>query len=109
MYGPGGRKQFFIDGREVTAEEYAKTVHPWKLRDILAKLKAPGGQQPSTWPQKNVALAVQPHQVEAANARNKKHGIGTRYDGEGNAIVPDAADYKRLQRLEGVFNKDDFC
>lgn len=109
MYGPKGSKRFFIDGKEVTAEEYAKTVHPWKIADILAKFAAPGGTRPGTWPLEGVALAVQPSQVAEANARNKRHGIGARYKPDGTVVIPDAADYKKLQKLERVHNRDDFC
>jgi hypothetical protein len=55
------------------------------------------------WPMKNEALAVHPRQVEAMNARNKRHGINVQYEPKwGMAIIPDEGEYKKLRRLEGV-------
>jgi putative FmdB family regulatory protein len=62
---------------------------------------APGGPAPSCWPLVSEALACHPTQVEEMNARNAKHGIGTRYDKDGFAHIPDRADRKRLLRHEG--------
>jgi hypothetical protein len=108
VYGPGGRKLFYIDGKEVTAEEYAETIHPWKIKDLLGKMKAPGGTQASGWPKTSVALACHPDQVAEMNARNKQHGIGTRYDASGTAHVPDAADFRKIQKLERLHDNDSF-
>lgn len=108
VYGPGGKKLFFIDGEEVTAEEYAATVHPWKIKDLLSKMRPPGGTQAAGWPKTSLALACHPEQVAEMNARNKQHGVGTRYSADGVAHVPDAADFRRLQRLEKVHDNDSF-
>ena len=108
VYGPGGKKRFFIGDREVTPEEYAETVHPWKIRDLLAKMRAPGGTQPAGWPKTSLALSCHPDQVAEMNARNERHGVKTRYDAGGTAHVPDAADFRRLQKLEKVHDNDSF-
>lgn len=108
VYGPRGTKRFYIDGKEVSAEEYARTVHPWKIADLLASGRAPGGTQTTGWPLESVGLAVSPRQVAEANARNKQHGINTRYKPDGTAVVPDAGDYKRLRKIEGVVDRDGF-
>ena len=108
MYGPGGRKRFFVGDNEVSPEEYAATVHPWKIKDLLAEGRAPGGTQPRGWPLTSVALAVQPDQIAEATARNKRHGCRVGYTPEGKAVIPDAGEYRRLRKLEGVFDKDSF-
>jgi hypothetical protein len=51
------------------------------------------------------ALGVHPKQVEEANERNRQHGIGTRYEPDGTAVIPDRADRRRLNRLEGFHDK----
>lgn len=77
-----------------------------RLCPMFAASKAAGGQQPSGWPMTSQALAVHPSQVAEANERNRRHGLGTRYDpATGNAIIPDRTDRKRLLRLEGFHDK----
>lgn len=61
------------------------------------------------WPMKCEALAVHPRQVEAMNARNKRHGINVQYEPKwGMAIIPDEREYKKLRRLEGVHHNNAF-
>lgn len=61
----------------------------------------PGGHPPGCWPMVSEALACHPSQAEAMNARNAKHGIGTRYDGKGFAHIPDRKDRAKLLKAEG--------
>lgn len=61
--------------------------------------EAPGAGH--CWPMKCEALAVHPDQVEQMNERNRRHGVNVQYEPKhGLAIIPDAAAYKRLRRLE---------
>ena len=109
VYGPGGRKRFFVDGDEVSPEEYAATVHPWKIKDLLAKGAVVGGLQPSGWPMRSEACAVGLHQIDQAEARNKRAGVNVTYCRKtGQAIIPDSGERKRLLKLEGFFDKDSF-
>lgn len=109
VYGPGGRKRFFIDGDEVSPEEYARTVHPWKIKDLLAKSAVVGGLQPSGWPVLSEGMAVGLRQIDEAEARNKRAGCSVKYCRKtGRAILHDAAQKKQLMRIEGMFDKDAF-
>jgi hypothetical protein len=76
--------------------------------EMFASGAVPGGLQPVGWPMKSVALGMHADQVAEANARNKRHGVNVTYAPDGDAIIPDAKAYKRLQKLEKVHNKRDF-
>lgn len=108
MYGPKGAKRFFRGEKEITAEEYAALGGRSKIADLLRGAVPPGGTHAKGWPMRSVALACQPSQVADMNARNKRLGIGTRYEGDGTAVIPDAADRRRLIRQERLVDRDSF-
>lgn len=64
-----------------------------------------GGQQTTTYPMESDALACHPSQVEAMEARNKKHGIRVNYKPDGTAVIPDRGERRRLLRLEGMVDR----
>lgn len=98
----GSPRRYYLGDREVTRAEF----------DAAFPAKAVGGgpavQGTTTWPLVSEALAVHPKQVAAANARNKRHGVGTRYRRDGMAVIPDNGDRRRLMKLEGVRDKRAF-
>lgn len=99
----GKHPTFYLDDREVTEAEYMKAEA--ELPDKFAQLVESGellySQSTTLWPLRSEALAVSPRQVEAANARNARHGIATRYDARtGQAVIPSAADRAKLIALE---------
>lgn len=106
VWGPRGTKRFYINDKEVTEEEWHARF-PSKIDDLLAGY-FPQVQSPEGWPKRSLALAVHKDQVAEANDRNKKHGIGTRYDTDGTAVIPDNGDRRKLLKLEGFVDKDSF-
>ena len=95
----GTPKRFYVNDTEVTEGEYrertkSKPVEPGD--EVLT-------QSTTGWADfTSEALAVHPDQVGEANERAKRHGLGTKYDRNGFAHIPDRADRKRLLRLEGM-------
>ncbi len=96
----GTKRRYFLDDREVTAEEFHAEV-PTRIDDLLREGLAPGGHLPSCWPMKSMALGVHPKQVQEANERNKRNGVDVTYDRNGRAVIPDRNERKKLLRLEG--------
>ena len=100
-----GNPHYFADGVEVTEAEFAGHFPPAPEGPLFGG--APSA--PARWPLRSAALAVHTDQVVEANERNKKHGVNVTYDPQsGRAIIPDAAAYKRLRKLEGVHDKDSY-
>lgn len=94
-----GKMVFLIGDREVTREEFDRGMPD---KEVAVPLEA---HLPSCWPMRSEALACHPDQVQEMNERNAKHGIGTRYEADGTAVIPDRGDRKRLLRLEGYHDK----
>jgi hypothetical protein len=94
---------YFLGDRRVTKEEYDRRF-PSKLAELFAgELLAAHGT--TCWPMRSEALAVHPSQVQEANERAKRHGLGTRYEADGTAVIPSRDERKKLLRLEGFFDK----
>lgn len=97
VVGRSGAK-YFIGDEEVTKEAF-------DARFPTKTLGVPHTAAPGIWPMESVALAVHPDQVEAANARAKRHGIAAEYTPDGTCVIADRAARKRLNQLEGTFDK----
>lgn len=101
-------KEYYIEGRgQVSREEFDRLVPSREEAGEMAQ----GGQppfcaHPTCWPMRSEALAVHPSQVEEANERNRRHGIATRYEPDGTAVIPTRGDRKRLLRLEGFVDRN---
>lgn len=54
------------------------------------------------------ALAVHPKQVEAANARAKRHGIAVEYDKKGRCHISGPAARKKLMALESMHDESGY-
>lgn len=96
----GSTPHYFIDAVEVTQAEYDERF-PSKLEE--------GTPFVSTAWHDGIASqsrGVHPSQVDEANARNRAHGISTRYDKMGMAHIPNRADRNKLLRLEGAHDND---
>jgi hypothetical protein len=94
----------YVGGIAMTPAEYRRLQRECKPRSA----RRPKGWR-GRWPIKSVALAVHPDQVAEANARNKAHGVNVQYEpSTGKAVIPDAAAYKRLRRIEGVIDRDGY-
>lgn len=74
-----------------------------------AALSVVGGTQTTGWPMvMGDSLGVHPSQVDAANARVKRHGINVVYDKQGNPHVPDRNERAKLLKLERMHDKRSF-
>lgn len=103
----GQKKRFFLDGQEVSEEEFSR-VAPFRIEDILASGTPPSVQSASTWPHRSHAMAVHPSQVEAARERAKKHGVKVEYDNDGTVIESGPQARRDLMKLEGLTDNDSF-
>jgi hypothetical protein len=104
IYGPKGAKQFYIGGKEVTAEQFAK-IAPNRIEDLLKSRIMLASATPGAWPMRSEALAVHPDEVQMANERNHKAGLATTYDSDGIAIIPTREERRKLLRAEGLHDK----
>ncbi len=107
-YGPGGKRTFYLDDREVTEAEY-NAATPQKLDEVLRDTSAvrnlPAGHQPSCWPMVSNALSVHPKQVDEANNRAKRHGINVLYKRNGQVVIPDRNERRKLLSLERMHDR----
>ena len=96
----GATPAYFIDGVEVTKEEYDEAF-PSKLEEGTPFVS-------TAWhdPLSSFAFSCHRDQVAEMNARNKEHGIATRYDATGRAHVPSRTDRNKLMKLEGMHDND---
>jgi hypothetical protein len=104
-----GDERYFIEDRQVAKAEFDKVTRS-KLKDVLGK--APATQNFSR-PLELDALGVHPEQVEAAMARDRRHGLAIEYTKDGTPLVrseQEKRDYMRVVSGDGprIFDKDAF-
>jgi len=98
----GKETTYFVNDKEITKEEYEKEFPPKSLEEIGPC----DGHRPGIWPMYSEALAVHPDQVDEANERARKCGIGARYQkGTGVCEIDSDGDKVKLVNLEGFVNK----
>lgn len=62
----------------------------------------PNADSTMTFPMRQIfGLAGHPDDVEALNARNKRHGVNAHYEKGGAVIIESKEAYKKLMKLEG--------
>jgi hypothetical protein len=71
------------------------------LRELAAGSEMGRSCTSACWPMVSDALAVHPKQVQQARERAKRHGINVEYKSNGQVVIPDRAERRRLLRLEG--------
>lgn len=99
-----GKTVYEIDGVRVSKKKFYRLL---ACPDAGEPGDSPGGASASGWPMKSEAMAVGVHQIDQAEARNKRHGINVTYDRRtGEAIIPDRAERKKLIKFHGFFDKD---
>ena len=120
-----GGTVYFVDGYRVPADVY-DTLYPsklfpretgWTVEEAMAVLDGlkksvpppPPHRGPyfalainDAHPLRSDALAVHPKQIEAVKKRNAKHGLNVRYDRRGRPVFTDAAQRRKLMKIEGV-------
>lgn len=95
----GETKAYFLGDREVTKEEFDAAFPP-------KELGVPDGHRCNLYPYVSEAFAVHPDQVDAANERARKAGIGARYEkGTGMCMIDSDGDKVKLAKLEGFVNR----
>ncbi len=100
-YGRFGERHFFLEGQEVSQEEFDAVVP-----DLGIHLPGLANNTPSCWPQVSQAFGVHPKQIASATARNKRHGVNVKYDNTGRAHIPDRGARRELSRLEGMTDNE---
>jgi hypothetical protein len=94
----GGR--YFLDGVEVTKEEFDEAIPELPLGD------GPGGHSPSCWPMVSEAMAVHPKRVEEAIANARAKGVPTDFDPMGRPILVSRAHRKAYNHAYGVHDNN---
>lgn len=86
-----------------------RTCHfaPCRCEDLAGGETLPGLAL-SGWPLISDAMGVHPKQVEQANARNKRHGVNVTYKKNGQAVIPDRGERRKLLKLEGFVDRSSF-
>lgn len=96
----GKTRTCFIDGVEVTPEEFNKRFPPKPLGVPLIA-------SPAIWQGfESLALAVHPDQVAEATERNRRHGCSVTYAADGTALIPDRKERARLMKIEGMHDRE---
>lgn len=96
----GTQATYFLDGVEVTKDEYDK-----KFPD--KPLGVPLIASPAIWQGfESLALAVHPDQVAEATKRNQRHGCSVTYKEDGTAVIPDRAERKKVMKLDGLHDRE---
>lgn len=67
-----------------------------------------GGQQPGTWPQTSLALAVHSTQVAEANDKLKAAGLSAYHLPDGRMVVPDAGERKKVLKFKRYVDHESF-
>lgn len=94
----GNNPAYFKDGRVATREEFEAAFPP-------KELGAPFVAAPSCWPMTSAASGVDPSQVADATERNRAAGCSVTYTEDGKAVIPDRAERKKLNKLDGTFDR----
>ena len=98
--GWGAKQTWWIDGKQVTKEEFDAALPD--VEDCGGDGSGLIGWKPIA----SRALAVHPKQVEQANARAKRHGIGVEYRPDGKPVLTTRESRKKLNKLEGFHDND---
>lgn len=108
-----GRKQYFIDGRQVEEREFVKAIEKGRGERTLAE--SISGAQPSRkrhesrgYPIKSVALAVTRKRIPEQMKRDAERGVPTEYTKNGRPILRDAAHRKAYLKAYGYHDRNSF-
>jgi hypothetical protein len=74
--------------------------------EMLATGETPGGTTTTGWPMVSKAISVHKEQAAEANELMKVHNIGVKFDGKGDAHVPNRGERKRALKLLGRHDND---
>lgn len=87
--------RYYVDGREVTREEFDRAFPD---QDLAA---APGTDRPGCWPMTSEAAAVHPKQVVEATRGAAERGVPTHFDRLGRPVFTSRAHRKAYLKAYG--------
>lgn len=103
----GAKFQYFVDGKEVTREEFDRVFPSHPVREIRPQALM---ETSKAWPRKSDALGVGRNQKEKAEATMAKLGVPTEYvpDGCGgySALIRNNEHQRNLLKATGMHNND---
>lgn len=99
--GKMGQERYFVEGVEVTKEEWDATFPDHKIYPG----ESLGTPSPGAWPLISDAAGVHPEQIEDAMQGAKNLGVPTDFTAEGQAIFRDRDHRRRFLRAHGYFDK----
>jgi hypothetical protein len=99
IVGHGDKARYYIDGKEVTKAEFDVAFPPKPIGDGAGLI---------AWkrPLRSRALAVHPKQVQQANARSERMGLGVHYEPDGTAVLPTRNIRKNLMKAEAMHDNE---
>jgi hypothetical protein len=93
--------RYFVDGKEVTREQFDAAFPPKDLSE------PPAGPHPGCWPLYSDALAVHPKQIREAMKRDRAHGIASEYNpSDGRMILKDRGQRRDVMRSLGIHDNE---
>ena len=97
----GNDWHYFLNGREVTKEEYEKDFPP---------LRGEGSPALHCWkkPMLSDAMAVHSEQIEEVAALDKAKGVPTSYLEDGRPIITSEDHKRRLMRSRGLHDRNSY-
>lgn len=104
IFGEHGKpNRYYLDGQEVTSEQFYEAHPPQEIRAGDDMLVAANWKHPV----ESDALAVHPKQIKEVMARNEKHGlnIGYRPD-DGRPILENREQRRKLMKIEGCHDNN---
>lgn len=96
----GGRRRFYLDGKEVTEAEFDLAFPPQKITGPFM------GPAASGWPILSEALAVHPSQVAEAQESARARGVPTQFLPDGRAVLRDRDHRRRYLKAYGFFDRN---
>ena len=103
-----GKTVYFIDGYEVTKDEFDRqTTPPVTLAEGISG-KADKKRRKRGYPIKSVALAVHSSQVGEAQADSAKKGVPTEFTSGGRPILRDASHRRKYLKAYGFHDRNSY-
>lgn len=107
VYARDGSRRYFVGEREVSQAEFDNTFpSKGKIEDLLEAATFLPAHTTTCWPMASEGLAVHPDQIPEAMARDKRHGVPTRYTRDGRPIFTDRGHRRDYLKLEASHDRN---
>lgn len=105
--GSGTKPQFFVDGVEVSEDEYDKSLAlESRLDEMLAHMAGPDGHRPACWPMPGSnSQMVHPKQLKQMQQKLASAGVPTDFDQHCRPIFRDRKHRKDYCAVERVVDR----